>query len=73
MAASGLSGGARPTGVDSTHLKNWLLRYKVSSERLRQEMAEWVELLNNSMPDYAAYRAHLVSEQPFFKVGAIHP
>ena len=43
--------------MDGTHLKNWLLRCKVSSERLRQEMAEGVELLSNSMPDYAAYRA----------------
>ena len=56
-AASGFSEGVDQSRVDGTHLKNWLLRCKVSSERLHLEMAEWVKLLSNSTPDNAAYQA----------------
>ena len=55
--ASGLPGGTGPSGVDGTHLKNLLLRHKWGSKRLYQEMAEWIELLSNTTPDYAVYRA----------------
>jgi hypothetical protein len=34
-----LSRGAGPCGVDGTTLKEWLLCHKVSSERLRKELA----------------------------------
>ena len=57
MVANHLSGGPGPTGVDSQALQKWINRYGVASERLRQEMCEWVEWLGNSSPSWAAYRA----------------
>ncbi|KAL7530959.1 hypothetical protein ACHAXR_003772 [Thalassiosira sp. AJA248-18] len=56
-AATRLSGGAGPCGLDGIQLKNWLLRHEVHSERLRSEMAQWVSWLANEYPPYAAYRA----------------
>jgi len=38
-------------------LKEWLLHHKVSSERLREEMAHWVVWLSNDSPPFAAYCA----------------
>ena len=55
--AGHLSGGAGPCGVDAVMLKGWLVRHDVASTKLREEMAEWVELLSNISPDYATYRA----------------
>ena len=57
VAAARLSGAAGPTGVDGQMLKTWLLRYDIHSERLRQELGLWVELLSNTAPDYAMIRA----------------
>ena len=55
--ASRMGGGAGPGGADAVHLQNWLLRFGAESERLRLEVAEWVEWLANSHPPWAAYRA----------------
>jgi len=38
-------------------LKNFLLRYGKSSKNLREEMAKWTELLANTQPNWATYRA----------------
>ena len=56
-AASGLKGAAGPTGVTGQALKSWLLRYGVQSDNLRIELSLWVEMLSNTSPDYACYRA----------------
>jgi len=55
--AVNLKGGAGPCGVEGIMLRNWLLRHEVRSEKLREEMALWTELLSNGSPPYAAYRA----------------
>lgn len=57
MTATGLSGAGSPSKTDRLHLKNWLLRFKVSSERLRQHMPLWTKLLSNTAPNFASYRA----------------
>jgi hypothetical protein len=56
-AAARLSGSAGPCGVDAEMLKNCLLRHGDHSERLRNDMATWVDWLCNGSPPYAAYRA----------------
>ncbi|KAL7526156.1 hypothetical protein ACHAXR_001349 [Thalassiosira sp. AJA248-18] len=56
-AATRLTGGAGPCGMEGIQLKKWLLRHEVHSERLRSEMAQWVSWLANESPPYAAYRA----------------
>ena len=56
-AAARLRGGAGPYGGTGRQLKEWLLRHKVSSELLHREMALWANLLANSSPCYASYRA----------------
>ena len=38
-------------------LKNFLLHYGESSKSLREEMAKWTELLANTQPNRATYRA----------------
>ena len=35
----------------------WLVRYDIHSERLRTELALWVEILSNTTPYYASYWA----------------
>jgi hypothetical protein len=52
-----LSGGAGLGGVNSTLLKQDLLRHGNSSRRLRKTMASFVEWMANSYPPWAAYRA----------------
>ena len=56
-AATRLKGGAGPCGVTGRQLKEWLLRHKVSSERLREELALWADLLANGSPPNASYWA----------------
>ncbi len=55
--ASRMRGASGPSSLDGFTLKGWLLRWGVRSERLREEMAEWVVLLSNGSPEYAMYRA----------------
>ena len=38
-------------------LRNWLLRFGVESQALREEMAEWANWLSNESPPWAAIRA----------------
>ena len=52
-----MDGAAGLCGVDGETLKGWLLRHRVHSEALREEMGHWVEWLSNGSPPYAAYRA----------------
>jgi hypothetical protein len=52
-----LSGGAGLGGVNSTFLKQVLLRHGNSSRRLRKTMASFAEWMANSYPPWAAYRA----------------
>ena len=56
-AASKLSGGAGPCGVEGIMLRNWLLWHGNNSELLREELGQWVYWLSNGSPPYAAYRA----------------
>ena len=55
--AKTLGGGAGPTGLYGLMLRGWTLRKGVPSEKLRKEIAKWVELLSNRSPPYALYRA----------------
>jgi hypothetical protein len=57
ITAKQLTGGAGPGGIDSTDLKNWLLRFGLHSEGLRRELAKWAEWLLNGDPSYASIRA----------------
>lgn len=54
ITAAKLNGGAGPSGIDSTDLKNWLLRFGLQSEGLRNEMACWTEWLANGNPPFPA-------------------
>ena len=54
MIAIKLGGAAGPSGVDAETLKHWILRFGVYSEKLWDEMAEWVTVLAGSSLDYAA-------------------
>ncbi|KAL7524034.1 hypothetical protein ACHAXR_000412, partial [Thalassiosira sp. AJA248-18] len=73
-AATRLSGGAGPCGVEGIQMKNWLLRHEVHSERLREEMAKWVSWLANESPPYAAYRAlNCLRELPADKRPGVRP
>ena len=56
-AASHLSGGPGPGGLDGPSLKDWLLRRGTRSARLRETMAMIVKLLANGSPEYAMFRA----------------
>ena len=56
-AASHLSGGPGPGGLDGAMLKDWLIRRGTRSQRLRETMAKFVEVLANGSPDYTMYRA----------------
>ena len=56
-AASHLSGGPGPGGLDGPSLKDWLLRRGTRSARLRETMAIIVEKLANGSPEYAMFRA----------------
>ena len=64
-----LHGTGGPTSLDSTMLKNFLLSYGKLSKSLREEMAKWTELLANTQPNWATYRAaiegHLVAFNKF--------
>jgi hypothetical protein len=74
LRAAHLCGGAGPCGVDGTMLKEWLLCYEVSSERLREEMAHWVMWLSNDSPPFAAYRAiNLARMLAADKKPGVHP
>ena len=53
--ALNIKGGARPCGVEGIMLRNWLLRHKIRSEKLRKEMAHWTKWLSNESPPYVAY------------------
>jgi hypothetical protein len=55
--AAKLSGAAGPGGVDAADLWNWLLRFGVESDDLREEMAAMTAWLANMHPPWAAYRA----------------
>ena len=57
VMAGKLSGGAGPSSVDGLALGKWLLDYGRASQALREEMAEWVNLLANESPPWAMYRA----------------
>ena len=52
-----LGGGAGLGGVNSTFLKQALLRFGNASRRLRKTMASLAEWMANSYPPWAAYRA----------------
>ena len=52
-----LGGGAGLGGVNSTFLKQVLLRHGNASRRLRKTMANFAEWMANSYPPWAAYRA----------------
>ncbi len=56
-AASRISSGAGPCGVEADMLKNWLLRHGVQLEHLCEVMATWVDWLSKGSPPYAAYCA----------------
>ena len=55
--ASKLGGAAGPCGVDGETMKSWCLRYKAHSEKLCEEISQWVMLLANGTPHYAKYRS----------------
>ena len=55
--AKTLGGCAGPTGVDEIMLRGWVLRKGVPSQKFREEIANWVILLNSESPTYATYRA----------------
>ena len=48
---------AGPTGVDGIMLRGWVLQKGLPSQKFREEIANWVILLNNESPTYATYRA----------------
>jgi hypothetical protein len=52
-----LGGGAGLGGVNSTFLKQVLLRHGNASRRLQKTMATFAEWMANSYPPWAAYRA----------------
>ena len=52
-----LKRGVGPCGVEGIILRNWLLRYEIWPEKLRKEMAHWIELISNGSPPYAVYWA----------------
>ena len=55
--ASKLSGAAGCSGTNSVDLGNWLLRNGAESKALPFEMAKMTNLLANSSPSWAMYRA----------------
>lgn len=57
ITATKLTGGAGPSGIDSTDLKNWLLRFGLQSEGLRNEMTKWTEWLSHGDHPFPAIRA----------------
>ena len=57
QAAKKLSGSAGPSGIDSISISHWLLKFEVSSGRLRKRIASMVEWLANEYSPWAAYRA----------------
>ena len=64
--------GAAGPGDDAETLKAWILHYKVISEKLQAEMAEWV-VLSNGSPNYAmscAYASHVLAVD---KNPGVHP
>ena len=57
IVAKKLSGAAGPGGIDSMALQQWLLRFGVSSNLLREAVAHFTRWLANCTPPWAAYRA----------------
>ena len=57
QVATDLTGSAGPSGIDSIMLQDWLFRWGVESQALREEMAEWTHWISNESPPYAAYCA----------------
>eukprot|EP00957_Ditylum_brightwellii_P045845 3478240-Ditylum_brightwellii.AAC.1 len=55
--ASHMCGSGGPLGQDAVTLSNWLLRFGVASEELREEIALLADWLSNGSPPWAAYRA----------------
>ena len=55
--AKRLHGGAGPGGADSHLLKDMLLQFNRACIEFRTEMGAWVNLLANSSPPIAVYRA----------------
>eukprot|EP00957_Ditylum_brightwellii_P162832 12399607-Ditylum_brightwellii.AAC.1 len=55
--ASKMRGSAGPLGLEAVALSNWLLRFGVASEELREEMAQLADWLANRSPPWAAYHA----------------
>ena len=37
-------------------LRNWILRHELWSDKLREDMGHWTELLSNGSPPYAIYQ-----------------
>ncbi len=52
-----MSGSAVPSSFDAVMMRNCLLWYGKASSKLRLEMADWVEWLNNESSPWAAYHA----------------
>ena len=55
--AQKLSGVTGLSGLDGEQLKGWLLRHRVYSDALCEEMGEWAQWLSTNLPPYAAYHA----------------
>eukprot|EP00957_Ditylum_brightwellii_P060021 4556804-Ditylum_brightwellii.AAC.1 len=55
--ASLMRGSGAPIGLEATAISNWLLRFGVASEEIREEIAMLADLLANGSPPWAAYRA----------------
>jgi hypothetical protein len=52
-----MSGSTDPSSFDAVMMRNCLLRYGGALSESKQEMADWVEWLNNESPPWAAYHA----------------
>ena len=57
VVAGRLSGGAGPGGTDSMSLQHWILRFSAASTELMLIVGDFVGVLGNGRPPWAAYQA----------------
>ncbi|KAL7526948.1 hypothetical protein ACHAXR_001723, partial [Thalassiosira sp. AJA248-18] len=66
LGAARLHGAPGLSGVldaEMLKVKGWLLRHRVHSDALREEMGLWVQWMSNGTPPYAAYRALIAGRE----------